>query len=96
MAIKRVTDKDVLNINTLFLQYKNKAEVARQTGFSASTVAKYIIPNFSISEVQIESQKLEEPEIDLSIFRIDNWDQLTLLTIDENIAMKELRKEALI
>lgn len=96
MAIKRVTDKDVLNINILFLQYKNKAEVARQTGFSASTIAKYIIPNFSIPSDEATNQKIEEPEIDLSIFRIDNWDQLTLLTIDENIAIKELRKEALL
>ena len=43
----KVTNEDILRINELYYKYKVYAEVARQTGFSASTVKKYVIPNWA-------------------------------------------------
>lgn len=45
--MKRVTNEDILQINSLYFQYKNYSEVARQTGFSASTVKKYVDKNWT-------------------------------------------------
>ena len=38
----KVTNEDILRINELYYKHKTYAEVARQTGFAASTVKKYI------------------------------------------------------
>ena len=40
---KRVTQEDIIKINELYLKLKNKSAVARETGFSLSTISKYII-----------------------------------------------------
>ena len=42
----KVTQKDIVHFNELYYRYKNKARVARETGFSASTVSRYIDPNW--------------------------------------------------
>ena len=44
MARHTVTDNDKIQFNELYLQCGTYAEVARRTGFSASTVKRYIIP----------------------------------------------------
>ena len=38
----KVTNEDILRINELYYKHKTYAEVARQTGFAASTVKKYV------------------------------------------------------
>ena len=43
----KVTNEDILRINELYYKHKTYAEVARQTGFSASTVKKYVILNWA-------------------------------------------------
>ena len=43
----KVTNEDVLRINELYYKHKTYAEVARQTGFSASTVKRYVIPGWA-------------------------------------------------
>ena len=42
----RVSPDDIINFNNLYLKYRTYAGVARETGFSASTVKKYIIPGY--------------------------------------------------
>ena len=42
----KVTNEDIVRINELYYKYKTYAEVARQTGFSAGTVKKYVIANW--------------------------------------------------
>lgn len=42
----KVTNEDVININKLYLKMGTYAAVARELGFSAGTVKKYIIPGF--------------------------------------------------
>lgn len=45
MAAK-ITDEQKIQINELYLECKVKAQVARIMGISASSVSKYIIPNY--------------------------------------------------
>lgn len=46
----KVTHKDVILFNELYLKLKTYAAVARETGFSASTVSKYIDHNYKSIE----------------------------------------------
>ncbi len=41
---RKVTNEDIIRMNEIYAQCGTYAEVARQTGWSASTVRKYIIP----------------------------------------------------
>lgn len=92
VAVKRVTNKDIILINTLYKEYKNKARVARETGFSASTVAKYIIDDFQAPNDGVSLEPREEPVIDLTPFRAKNWNHLTLLNDEEKKFMDMARK----
>ena len=74
---KRVTQEDIININELYLKLKTKTAVARETGFSVSTVSKYIIADYKPAAA-IEKKKFtgEIPEFDEMIFMIDDWTPL--------------------
>ena len=74
---KRVTQEDIIRINELYIKLNNKAAVARETGFSPSTVSKYIIADYKPAAA-IEKKKFtgELPEFDEMIFMIDDWTPL--------------------
>ena len=95
----KVTNEDKILMNELYLQYKTYAEVARQTGFSASTVKKYIIPNY-ISQDALEIKKFNKtiPDDFCCGFPANTqiWASLLELTDRESAEMNELRKEILI
>ena len=63
--MKRVATEDILQMNSLYFQYKNFAEVARQTGFSASTVRNYVDVNWKpvVSENIIKFDMNDLPEL---------------------------------
>lgn len=91
----KVTNEDILRINELYYKHKVYAEVARQTGFSASTVKKYVIPGWA--PVQTENIKrfdmatLPDFQEAVKIFRgIDNYGALCVLTEREQEEIKEL------
>ena len=44
----RVSPDDIIRFNNLYLELKTYAGVARETGFSASTVKKYIIKDYTL------------------------------------------------
>ena len=90
---KRVTNEDILQINSLYFQYKNYAEVARQTGFAASTVKKYVIPGWK----PIETKNIKHfnismlPDFTTDMFvGVDNYGDLCILTEREQEEIKEL------
>ena len=94
----KVTNEDILRINELYYKHKVYAEVARQTGFSASTVKKYVKPGWT--PVQTESiirfniEQVPDFQEAVKIFRgIDNYGTLCVLTDYEKEQMKELWKE---
>ena len=95
----KVTNEDKILMNELYLKYKTYAEVARQTGFSASTVKKYIIPNY-ISQDKLEIKKFDKAiPMDFGCgfpANVQIWASLLELTDRESAEMNELRKEILI
>ena len=94
----KITNEDILRINELYYKHKTYAEVARQTGFSASTVKKYVIPGWQpvIIEniIKFDIALLLDFQEAIKIFRdIDNYGNLCVLTAYEQDEIKELWKE---
>ena len=91
----KITNEDILRINELYYKHKTYAEVARQTGFSASTVKKYVIPNWaptaSENIIRFDLSQIPDFEKAVEIFRgIDNYGYLCILTDFEAEEIKEL------
>jgi hypothetical protein len=89
----RVTSEDILRMNEIYYKTHVFAEVARQTGFSASTVRKYVDVNWKpvVSENIIRFEMKDLPEFDTTCFKcIDNYGDLCVLTEREQEEMKEL------
>jgi hypothetical protein len=92
----RVTSEDILRMNKIYYKTHVFAEVARQTGFSASTVRKYVdtkwtpVVNENIKRFGID----DLPKFDISIFDgIDNYGELCVFTVYELEEIKELWEE---
>lgn len=92
--MKVVTNADVKEMNRLYKELKTYAAVARKTGFSPTTVKKYIIPGFEIVEEQdIIRFDRPLPEFDSKIFRKDDWGDLCVISEDEYDEITKLWKE---
>ena len=94
----RVTSEDILRMNEIYYKTRVFAEVARQTGFSASTVRKYVDVNWKpvVSEEIIVFSMNDIPDFKEAIkcFRgIDNYGELCVLTEQEHEEIKELWRE---
>lgn len=89
----RVTTDNIKEFNALYYETKNFSEVARRTGFSASTVRKYVDKNWEpVKEVKKFTGEVEE--VDFKIFRgIENFGDLCVLSDEEFEEIKELWKE---
>ena len=92
----RVTSEDILRMNEIYYKTHVFAEVARQTGFSASTVRKYVDTKWK----PVESENITRfdmaqlPDFDISIFKdIKNFGDLCVLTEREQQEIKEFWKE---
>lgn len=89
----RVTSEDVLRMNEIYYKTRVFAEVARQTGFSASTVRKYVDTKWKPVKAEnvVKFDMNDLPEFDTSAFKgIDNYGDLCVLTEREQEEMKEL------
>lgn len=94
----KVTNEDILRINELYYKHKVYAEVARQTGFSASTIKKYVIPGWKPVEnkniIKFDMAQLPDFTRAAEMFRgISNYGNLCVLTDYEKEQMKELWEE---
>ena len=92
MATK-ITNEDILRINELYYKYKTYAEVARQTGFAASTCKKYVIPGWEPVPAQIIKRFdfATLPDFSTKIFEgLDNYGVLCVLSDFEKEEIKEL------
>lgn len=94
----KVTNEDILRINELYYKYKTYAEVARQTGFAASTVKKYVTPNWqpvaTENIVHFNLEQLPDFKEAVEIFQgIENYGFLCQLTPLEKEEIEELWKE---
>lgn len=91
----KVTNEDVLRINELYYKHKTYAEVARQTGFSASTVKKYIIKNWAPIDnnniIRFSMDSLPDFQDAVEVFsNIDNYGNLCFLTDKEKEEITKL------
>lgn len=94
----KVTNEDILRINELYYKYKTYAEVARQTGFAASTVKKYVISGWKPVKVEnivhFDMAQLPDFTKAAELFRgINNYGNLCVLTEYEKNEMKKLWEE---
>lgn len=91
----RVTQEDIKRFNELYYKYKTYAEVARQTGFSAGTVSKYVDKNYV--PIDDTKKKTFDGEINDSNFDIfaatDAWGSLLSLSPEELTELNELWNE---
>ncbi len=97
MATK-IQIEDIRRINELYYDCHNYSEVARQTGFSASTVKKYVDKSYSpinANEIIHFNRETDFPKkFSNEIFTgVDNYGDLCVLTEDEIIGIKLLWKE---
>ena len=91
----KVTNEDILRINEIYYKTKVYAETARQTGFSAGTVKKYIIPGWQPVAVEnmvhFDIAQLPNFEQVAEIFRgVSNYGDLCVLTTREQQEIKEM------
>ena len=92
----KVTNEDILRINELYYQYKTYAEVSRQTGFSASTVKKYVIKGWKpVDESKFIRFDLNDlPNVSTKEFiEIDDFGALCVLSNKEREEIKQLWEE---
>ena len=97
----RVTSEDILRMNEIYCKTHVFAEVARQTGFSASTVRKYVDVNWKpvVSEKIIIFNMNDIPDFREAVkcFReVDNYGVLCVLSEEEKAEIKELWAELVI
>ena len=92
----RVTSEDILRMNEIYYKTHVFAEVARQTGFSASTVRKYVDVNWKpvINENIVKFDLNDLPDFDATLFEhIDNYGAICILNDEEIVQIRELWKE---
>lgn len=91
----RVTQDDIKRFNELYYKYKTYAEVARQTGFSAGTVSKYVDKNYvpiDDSKKKKFSGEINNKNFD-NLIAAENWGMLFRLTEKDEVELKELWTE---
>ena len=94
---RKVTPSDIKQFNELYYQHKSYAKVALITGWSSSTVSKYIDKNYKpIAPTNIRKFNLDTdmPEFSLGLFQgMSNLGDLCVLTEDEKKEITELWEE---
>ena len=90
--MKRVGPDDIIKINEAYLACGTYSGAAAATGWSASTVKKYIISDYK-SEQKVEVVDIELPPIEEIAERLPPWYDITCLTPEEEKEIKLLWKE---
>ena len=93
--MKRVGPDDIIKINEAYLACGTYSGAAAATGWSASTVRKYVISDYK-SEQKVEVADIELPPIEEIAEKLPPWYDITCLTPEEEKEIKMLWKEMLI
>lgn len=98
MARVKITDEIKEQINELYLELGVKAHVAKALGISASTVSKYIVPNYICKADRVVEIFSGRPSV-ISMDKIASFDGaaylgyfLTHIMDDEKEDMEKLQK----
>lgn len=91
----RITPEQIEEINELYLELGVKAQVARKMGISASTVSKYIIPDYIPKTERVLTHCETETTLPIELFmgEYGQMDNLCYLSPEELEELKELQKE---
>lgn len=93
----KVTTDDIKQFNELYYELQSYAEVARRTGWSASTVSKYIDKNYKpvvVENIKRFDLKTDLPHFSTSIFtKVENLGDLCVLIDEEYAEMVSLWEE---
>ena len=92
---RRVSQEDIILINEAYLAAGTYSGVAAATGWSASTIKKYIIPDYK-SEQKVEAVDIELPPLSEIADKLPPWYDITCLTPEEEREIKQLWKEMII
>lgn len=95
--MRRVTDEDIIQMNEAYLLCGTYSGAAKATGWSASTVKKYIINGYTSQNdaVALESM-ITLPDLDKVVVALSQMAHATMLTPEEAFEVIELWKEMLI
>lgn len=87
----KVTQKDIERMNDLYLEYGTYTAVAREVGFSASTVKRYIIPNYQKVSLPIDRMPVVLPPVETITVpaAMTDWLRLTPEEIQEIAIFKQ-------
>lgn len=92
----KVTNDNIIEFNELYYQYHNYSKVARETGYSPSTVKKYIVKDY----IPISNRKNiafnAVINFDINKFNWTDWAKLCVLSDEEKSNMKFFQKEIII
>ena len=86
---KRIDQKDIERINEVYSRVGTYAATARETGFAASTVKKYIVGGAPVGKKERAQEILPKHKLK----RDANWDTWLLLSDEELEMVEEFRKE---
>ena len=92
---RRVSQEDIILINEAYLATGTYSGAAAATSWSASTVKKYIIPNYK-SEQKVEAVDIELPPLSEIVDKLPPWYDITCLTPGEEREIKQLWKEMIV
>ena len=92
--MRRVTEEDIIQMNEAFLLCGTYSGAAKATGWSASTVKKYIISGYT-SQINTAAQEsmIALPDLDEVVANLMQMAHATMLTSEEALEVTELWKE---
>ena len=92
---KKVTNEDIIQMNEAFLLCRTYSGVAKATGWSASTVKKYIIDGYVSSKKPIE-YSIVPLSIEQTIQKLIENNAICDVTEEEKLELKELQKDIIV
>lgn len=94
MARRTVNEEDVIQINEAFLLCGTYSGAAKATGWSASTVKKYIISGYTSQiDTVVRESMITLPDLDEIVANLMQMAHATMLTSEEALEVTELWKE---
>ena len=91
---RTINEEDIIQINEAYLLCGTYSGAAKATGWSASTVKKYIISGYT-SQIDTAAQEsmITLPDLDKVVANLRQMAHATMLTSEEALEVTELWKE---
>lgn len=91
---RTVNEEDIIQINEAYLLCGTYSGAAKATGWSASTVKKYIISGYtSQTDTAAQESMITLPDLDEVVTNLRQMAHATMLTSEEALEVTELWKE---